>query len=161
MPTAILCCGKRTPAPIAQIQLEAKRTAALTAPKPTDTQVVLLLTRDRSLEKSLSEALHAPSILTVRDVDEALQIIAAHSDELSLVIIDFDEGCRGMTLLSAIKNCVEELPVIVVTLSDTYHAAAMAYANGAAACLAKPITAAELEIVIQKLRETKLELTAA
>jgi DNA-binding NtrC family response regulator len=95
-----------------------------------------------------------------RDIDKALQIMADHSDELSLVVIDFDDGCHGMTSLSAIKNCLEKLPVIVATSSDSYHAAAVAYANGAAACLAKPITTAELKVVIRQLRQAKLELTA-
>jgi DNA-binding NtrC family response regulator len=159
MTTAIVSRQKPTPAAIAQIQLEDKQTAAATEARATGVQVVLL-TRDRTLEKSLSEALHNPVILMARDIDEALQIMAAHSDELSLVVIDFDDGCHGMTLLSAIKNCLEKLPVIVATSSDTYHAAAVAYANGAAACLAKPVTTAELKVVIRQLRQAKLELTA-
>jgi DNA-binding NtrC family response regulator len=159
MTTAIVSRQKPTPAAIAQIQLEDKQTAAATEARATGVQVVLL-TRDRTLEKSLSEALHNPVILMARDIDEALQIIATHSDELSLVVIDFDDGCHGMTLLSAIKNCLETLPVIVATSSDTYHAAAVAYANGAAACLAKPVTTAELKVVIRQLRQAKLELTA-
>ena len=159
MTTAIVSRQKPTPAAIAQIQLEDKQTAAATEARATGVQVVPL-TRDRTLEKSLSEALHNPVILMARDIDEALQIIATHSDELSLVVIDFDDGCHGMTLLSAIKNCLETLPVIVATSSDTYHAAAVAYANGAAACLAKPVTTAELKVVIRQLRQAKLELTA-
>ena len=159
MTTAIVSRQKPTPAAIAQIQLEDKQTAAATEARATGVQVVLL-TRDRTLEKSLSEALHNPVILISRDIDEALQIMAVHSDELSLVVIDFDDGCHGMTLLSAIKNCLEKLPVIVATSNDTYHVAAVAYANGAAACLAKPITTVELEIVIRQLRQAKLELTA-
>jgi DNA-binding NtrC family response regulator len=160
MTTAIVSRQKPTPAAIAQIQLEDKQTAAATEARATATQVVLLLTCDRTLEKSLSEALHNSVILMARDIDDALQIMAAHSDELSLVVIDFDDGCHGMTLLSAIKDCLEKLPVIVATSSDTYHAAAVAYANGAAACLAKPITTAELKVVIRQLRQAKLELTA-
>ena len=160
MTTAIVSRQKPTPAAIAQIQLGDKRTAAATETRATGVQVVLLLTRDRSFEKSLSEALHNPVILISRDIDEALQIMAVYSDELSLVVIDFDDGWHGMTLLSAIKNCLEKLPVIVATSNDTYHVAAVAYANGAAACLAKPITTVELEIVIRQLRQAKLELTA-
>jgi DNA-binding NtrC family response regulator len=160
MTTAIVSRQKATPEAIAQIQLEDKRTAAATETRATRAQIALLLTRDRTLEKSLSEALHNPVILMARDIDEALQIMAVHSDELSLVVIDFDDGCHGMTLLSPIKNCLEKLPVIVATSSDTYHAAAVAYANGAAACLAKPITTAELKVVIRQLRQAKLELTA-
>jgi DNA-binding NtrC family response regulator len=160
MTTAIVSRQKPAPAAIAQIHLENKPSSAAAETRATATQLVLLLTCDRTLEKSLSEALHNPVILISRDIDEALQIMAAHSDELSLVVIDFDDGCHGMTLLSAIKNCLEKLPVIVATSSDTYHAAAVAYANGAAACLAKPITTAELKVVIRQLRQAKLELTA-
>src|SRR5512132_4437171 len=144
MTTAIVSRQKPAPAAIAQIHLENKPSSAAAEARATATQLVLLLTCDRTLEKSLSEALHNPVILISRDIDEALQIMAAHSDELSLVVIDFDDGCHGMTLLSAIKNCLEKLPVIVASSSDTYHAAAVAYANAAAACLAKPITTAEL-----------------
>jgi DNA-binding NtrC family response regulator len=161
MTTAILPCQEQTPAPVAQIQLGDKRTVTATELKRTDAQVVLLLTRDRSFEKTVSEALHNAVVIIAQDVDEALQNISARSHELNLVVIDFDDGCHGMTLLSAIKKCLEKLPVIVATLSDTYHAAAVAYANRAAACLAKPITVTELETVIQQLRYAKLELTTA
>jgi DNA-binding NtrC family response regulator len=88
-----------------------------------------------------------------------LQIIFDRGGALDLAVIDFDQGCHGMTLLSAIKSCFEKLPIVVVVSSDTYHAAALAYANGAGACVAKPVTGAELEIVLQQLREPKLKLT--
>ncbi len=161
MTTANLYCQERIPAPAAQIQLKNEQTLAATKAKQINAPLVLLLTRDCSFEKTVSEALHNAVVLIARDVDEALQDISAHSHELNLVVIDFDDGCHGMTLLSAINKCLEKLPVIVATLSDTYHAAAVGYANGAAACLAKPITATELEIVIRQLRDAKLELTIA
>lgn len=128
-----------------------------------NTRLVLLLTRDREFEKVLAEALRAGGaiILVARNATKALQIICARGRELDVAVIDFDRGCRGMTLLGALSTCREDLPVVVVTSSDTYHAAAVAYANSAAACLAKPISASELEIVIRELHKPKLELAAA
>ena len=79
----------------------------------------------------------------------------------ALFVIDFDDGCHGITLLSAIQTCRPELPIIVVTSSDAYQAAAIVFANGVEACLAKPISAAELKIVIEELAEPKLQLVAA
>jgi DNA-binding NtrC family response regulator len=77
-------------------------------------------------------------------------------------MIDFDEGCHGMTLLGAIDMLCANLPVVVVvTGSDTYHAASIAYANGATACLAKPLSVTELKMVLDDLSHTKLELAAA
>ena len=129
-----------------------------------NTRLVLLLTRDREFEKLLAEAVlktGAAVILVARNIGDALQIVCTRGRELDFAVIDFDDGCHGMTLLSALDTCRADLPVVVVTSSDAYHAAAIAYANGVAACLAKPISGAELEVVIRELREPKLELTAA
>ena len=128
-----------------------------------NSRLVLLLTRDRNFERLLAEALlnNGAVVLIARNVGDALQIVCARGREFDFAVIDFDDGCHGMTLLSAINTCRPELPIIVVTSGDAYHPAALAYANGAAACLAKPISAAELGIVIRELGEPKLELEAA
>jgi DNA-binding NtrC family response regulator len=127
-------------------------------------RLILLLTRDRDFETNLTEAGLATGpavILVARTVGDALQIVCTRGRELDFAVIDFDDGCHGMTLLSALDTCRPELPVVVVTSKDVYHAAAVAYANGVTACLAKPIGASELEIVIRELRNPKLELEAA
>jgi DNA-binding NtrC family response regulator len=123
---------------------------------------VLLLTHDLEFEKLLREALRESggTILVARDIDDALQIICTRSAELDLAVIDRDDG-HGINLLSAINACHHELPIVVVTSRDAYHCAALAYANGAAACVAKPITATELKLAIADLRTPKLELAAA
>ena len=123
---------------------------------------VLLLTRDDEFEKLLKEAFleSAATILVARNVDDALQIVCTRGAELDLAVIDRDD-CHGINLLSAINACQHNLPVVVVTSGDTYHCAALAYANGAAACLVKPIAAAELRLAIQHLGAAKLELAAA
>jgi ActR/RegA family two-component response regulator len=126
-------------------------------------RLVLLLTRDPNFEKLLAEALRKGglSVFVTRSVDEALQTVCTRCGELEFAVIDFDDGCHGMTLLRAINACHRELPIIVVTSSDLDHAAALAYVNGAAVCLAKPITAIEVELVLNKLRQPKLQLIGA
>jgi DNA-binding NtrC family response regulator len=127
-----------------------------------NTHPVLLLTQDPEFEKLLREALSdsGATILVARNVGEALQIVCTRGAELDFAVIDRDD-CHGMTLLSAINACQNERPIVVVTSSDAYHCAALAYANGAAACVAKPITATELALAIHDLRAPKLELADA
>jgi DNA-binding NtrC family response regulator len=126
-------------------------------------RLVLLLTRDPNFEKLLAEALRKGGLSAVvtGSVDDALQTVCVRSGALEFAVIDFDNGCHGMTLLRAINACHRELPIIVVTSSDLDHAAALAYVHGAAVCLAKPITATEVDLVLSKLHQPKLQLTVA
>jgi DNA-binding response OmpR family regulator len=126
-------------------------------------RLVLLLTRDPNFQKLLAEALLKEdlNVLVTRSVNHALQTVCARSGDLKFVVIDFDDGCHGMTVLRAMNTCHRALPIIVVTSSDLDHAAALAYVNGAAVCLAKPITAGEIELVLTELRQPKLQLIDA
>jgi DNA-binding NtrC family response regulator len=125
--------------------------------------MLLLLTRDEELRTVLNQALGDAEIIVLRadNIGDALQIVCQHGRQLSFAVIDFAGGCHGMTLLNALKMCRPNLPLIVTTSDDAYHASMLAYANDVAACLAKPILAAELKIVIQELAEPKLQLGAA
>ena len=124
---------------------------------------ILLLTRDDALQKILNQALSDTEAIVLRadNIGDALQIVCRHGRGLSFAMIDFAGGCHGMTLLNALKMCRPHLPLIVTTSDDVYHASMLAYANDVAACLAKPIFAAELKIVIEELAEPKLQLGAA
>ena len=124
---------------------------------------ILLLTQDSSLQTLVARALAADdgTILVARDAAEALQMICARDREFDYAVIDFAEGCRGMTLLSAIDVCQPALPVIAITSGDAYDVAAVAYANGVEVCLTRPIRAGDLQIAIQELAEPKRELEAA
>jgi DNA-binding NtrC family response regulator len=126
-------------------------------------RLVLLFTRDPNFQKLLAETLLREdlNVLVTQSVDEALQTVCARSEDLKFVVIDFDDGCHGMAQLRAINACHRALPIIVVTSSDLDHAAALAYVNGAAVCLAKPITASEIELVLTELRQPKLQLIGA
>jgi DNA-binding NtrC family response regulator len=126
-------------------------------------RLVLLLTRDSNFQSLLGEVLYDDGaiILVARNITDAIQLMCSRVTELDLVVIDFDDGCHGMTLLSAIQMCRPELPIIVVTSSDAYQAAAIVFANGVQACLAKSTSATELKIVIEELAEPSLQLVAA
>lgn len=126
-------------------------------------RLVLLLTRDPKLKKLLSEALldDGATVAVKHHISGALQMVCSRIDELDLVVIDFDDGCHGMTLLSAMNSCRPDLPIIVVTSRNMYHGAAVAYANGAEACLAKPINTADLRMVVAGLGAPKALLAVA
>ena len=122
-------------------------------------RLVLLLTHDADFEKIAIESLEENGAKTVitHDVDHALEIGCKRGAKLDLAIIDRDD-CHAITLLSAIKACRHDLPVIVMTSSESFHCAALAHSKGAAACLVKPITAAEFELVLRQLCQPKLKL---
>ena len=123
--------------------------------------LALLLTRDPNFEKAVTEALDesGAEILATHDVDHALQIGCQRSGEFDVAIIDRSD-CHAITLLSALKACRHDLPVVVITTGESCHCVALAYANGAAACLAKPVTPEDLKVVLREWCEPKLKLAA-
>lgn len=124
-----------------------------------NTRLALLLTHDPNFEKIVTEALTevGAKALVRHDVDHALEIGCRRVIDFDVAIIDRSD-CHAITLLSALHACRHDLPVIVITSNPTCHCAALAYANGAAACLTKPITAHDLKVVLAQLCEPKLEL---
>jgi DNA-binding NtrC family response regulator len=124
---------------------------------------VLLYTRDRHFDKLVREALSGTGaiVLSARTVADALQIVCKRGRELHFALMDFDGGCRGMTLLSAVHTCYEQLPILVTTLEDGVHATAIAYANGARSCLPKPHHASMLTDAIAGLNAAHYPLVAA
>jgi CheY-like chemotaxis protein len=109
-------------------------------------KVVLLYSNDGTFDRVVGEALSGSNaiVLIARTVTVALQIVCQRGRELAFALMDFDSGSRGMTLLSAIHTCFENLPILVTTAKDGEHVAAVAYANGARACLSKPLPSARL-----------------
>jgi DNA-binding NtrC family response regulator len=127
------------------------------------TRSILVMTDDVALEAQVA-AIVADGITEVRmarNVDAALQIVCEHGQGLDLAVIDFEEGCHGMTLFTALHVCQPDLRIIsIIAGNDVYQSAAIAYANGVAACLAKPANEADLRMVIEKLNQPKLQLAA-
>ena len=112
--------------------------------------LILLFTRDGEFAQSVREALFGTGamVLIARDVRDGLQIVCQRGRELDSALMDFDDGCRGITLLSAVHTCYERLPIVVTTSEDAEHASSLAYANGARTCLKKPLSAVEFAKVI-------------
>jgi DNA-binding NtrC family response regulator len=119
----------------------------------------LLLTHDRDFENLLTAALAevGGTVLITENVGEALEIGCHRAAEFDLAVIDRSD-CHAITLLSALRTCHPELPVIVVTSTNRCLCAALAYANGATACIAKPISTSDLRLVLKQFGQSKLEL---
>ena len=110
-------------------------------------RLILLLTLDPMVEEAMAEALLETDgiICIARTADDALRIVCSNGSELELAVIDFDHGSNGMTLISAINTCANHhLPMLVLTPPGEEHGRFVARANGAAECLAKPISAAQM-----------------
>ena len=121
---------------------------------------VLLLTNDPKLEDSVANVLMQTGGLSHlgHSAGEALQIVCGAGRDLDLAIIDFEPGPHGMTLLSAISTCRQDLPVIVVTHDDEKHVEALAYADGAMACLPKPVTPAQVAEAMNQCHRPRYQL---
>ena len=124
-------------------------------PLPRLARLALLYARDDDLEEVVRRALWSTGtlLLIARTVDDALQIVCRRGRELDLAIMAFSEDCHdGITLLSAIYGCYEQLPTLVVVDEDSEHTSARAYANGACSCLSKPVSPVELANAIADLQ---------
>lgn len=112
--------------------------------------LILLFTRDNDFARSVREAISATGavVLIARDVRDGLQIVRQRGRELDFALMDFDDGCRGRTLLSAVHTCYERLPIVVTTSEAAEQASFLAWANGARSCLKKPLSAAGFAKVI-------------
>jgi DNA-binding response OmpR family regulator len=122
--------------------------------------LILLLTLDPMVEEAMTEALlkTGGTICLARTSDDAMRIVCRNASELELAVIDFDHGSNGMTLLSAIDTCANHhLPMLVLTPPGEEHGRFVARANGAAECLDKPISAAQMAKAIGNCR-SKWEL---
>jgi DNA-binding NtrC family response regulator len=120
-------------------------------------RLALLYIRDDDFERAVRRALFdtGTTVLVARTVGDALQIVCQRGRELDLAVMDFSEDCHGMTLLSAIHGCYEQLPTLVVVGEHPEHGSALAYANGARFCLNKPVSSVELANVVAELHEAE------
>ena len=118
------------------------------------TPLTLLLTNDPRLEDSVASALRQSGGIShlAHCACEALQIVCGVGRDLDLALIDFESGSDGLALLSAISARREDLPVVVITRNAEEHVEALAYANGARACLPKPVTPAQ---IVEAMNECK------
>ena len=132
-------------------------------PLPRLARLVLLYTRDEDFKTAVRQALWDTGtvLLIAQTAEEALQIVCRRKGELDAAIMAFNEDCRGMTLLGAIRGCCEQLPTLVVVNKDSEQARALAYAIGARFCLSKPVSPVQLANAIADLEPAAPQLAAA
>jgi DNA-binding response OmpR family regulator len=132
-------------------------------PLPRLARLVLLYTRDTAIQNIVRQALSDAGtvLLIAQTAEEALQIVCRRKRELDVAIMAFEDDCRGITLLSAIHGCCEQLPTLVVVDKESEHAKAVAYANGARICLSKPVSPVELANSIADLEAATPQLAVA
>jgi DNA-binding response OmpR family regulator len=120
-------------------------------------RILLLFTCDRALDQLVADALLGTSaiVLIARTVSDALQIACGRGRELDFAIVDIGLECRGMTLLSAVHTCYDALPILVTTARQEEQFRTLALANGARACLKKPLTAAALRDGIRAVSSSR------
>src|SRR5438552_16409317 len=104
--------------------------------------LILLFTRNGDFAQSVREAVSetGATVLIARDVRDGLQIVCQCGRELDSAWMDFDDGWRGSSLLTAFPTCYERLPIVVTTSETAERACFLAYANGARTCLTRPLT---------------------
>ena len=126
-------------------------------------RLALVYTCDDEFESSVRRTLSGTGtiVLIARTVGDALQIVCQRGRELDLAIMTFSEDCHGMTLLSAIHSCYDQLPTLVVVDKHSEHASALAYANGSRSCLSKPVSSVELANAIADLQPAERQLAVA
>jgi len=106
---------------------------------------VLVVEDDAALREALIDTLKAAGIpaLAAADGSEALQIVAER--EVALVISDIQmPGKDGYRLLSELKRCRPELPVVLMTAYGTVAQAVAAMREGATDYIVKPFAAQAL-----------------
>src|SRR4051812_45599661 len=90
---------------------------------------ILLYARDASFDEVLLSALFGAGaiVLVARNVADALAIGCRGGQELDWVVMDFNDGCRGLTLLSKMHLCRHALPKMGLIAAHSETASAIAY----------------------------------
>jgi DNA-binding NtrC family response regulator len=87
-------------------------------------------------------------LLKATDAKRAFEVLRG-AEEIDLAIIDIDPGIHSMALLETITSHETAVPVIVVIGFEHSDEMPIARRHGAATCIAKPFTAAELTARIE------------
>ena len=90
-------------------------------------------------------------MLKVTNAKSAFELLRSGLPEIDLVIIDVDPGIHSMAVLEALTARASSPPVIAVTGLEQFEMAPIARRHGAAACIAKPFTAAEFLARIEEV----------
>jgi CheY-like chemotaxis protein len=94
----------------------------------------------------------ARQILLARDGEQALQLLGAVGEELSVAMVDLDlPKIDGFQLISMLHRAAPDLPIIAISGVVQEHVLESAKEVGATAILRKPITS-EWKAVLDRAR---------
>lgn len=113
---------------------------------------ILLVNDDPQVIASLHEALSRVRHRLIVGPTAVAALAAMNGDEdggFDALVVDLDIGTDGLALMSAVRSCCPQLPVIALTPSDEWFLKEEAFLHGAAALLDKPVAAAEVTAAIQ------------
>jgi putative nucleotidyltransferase with HDIG domain len=95
---------------------------------------------------------HGCATSTASTAEEALVLVARY--QFDLVISDIKmPGLTGLDLLRAVKARQPDTPVVLITGSPTLDSAVFGLRHGAYDYLAKPFSAQEVRVLVQRVRE--------
>lgn len=125
------------------------------------TPVVALLTNDPNLEECLAQVLLKTGALRhlADNASDVLELVCTIGQDLDLAVIDCEHGPHGLMLLAAISKRRDDFPVIAITAPGEPLIEALAYANGATACLSQPVSLIELTEAITRCCPAKFQPT--
>jgi DNA-binding NtrC family response regulator len=103
------------------------------------------------LEDALGRAGHRP--VGVRNVPEALQILARDEAAVDLIISDYGVERTGLELLDILRREGRDIPLIMLTGYGSIEHALTAIRAGAIDCVTKPLRAEQLELAVAQALE--------
>jgi DNA-binding NtrC family response regulator len=115
--------------------------------------LILLVDADAdSVGDVLEAAAHTGhAVRLVKTSRDAFKILHDAIDQIEVAIVDVDPGAHGLALLEAITGREERPAVIVLTALEETYMKPIAAQHGAAACLSKPISVAQLKSTVNQL----------
>jgi FixJ family two-component response regulator len=124
------------------------------------TLVITLLTNDHNVEECVAQVLLETGGFNhlAHSASDVLDLICTADQDLDLAVVDCEHGPHGLTLVASINSRREAFPVIVLTGPGDEYIEALAYANGAAVCLVKPVSATQLAEAMKQCRRSQPQL---
>lgn len=122
-------------------------------------QTILLVDDNSELLTALTKVLEKEGyrVVALPSAERAIEHIQSTATQPDLVITDVSmPGLKGIDFLSALKNAIPQLPVIVITAFGEWDQYMDALRRGAFAYLPKPLEKNELLSTVRRALETNL-----
>ncbi len=114
---------------------------------------IILISADTKLQQATMAAAGESrrALRLTATVQDTLNLLQSSMDDVDLIILDLDSDICGVMLLNALAFCCERIPVATVTSFERDYTLPIALSKGAVACLGKPVSAAELTALVNRV----------